>query len=82
MRHRFNSAKHRCDVDQHFCRRSAMHAAASVERLAPQLVAVELDQFGSLSLVVRANFLSSGSVRGCCAWQRSHLQAASASDLP
>jgi hypothetical protein len=33
----------------------------------------------SLSLVVRVEPLSSGSVRGCCAWQRSCFQAASAS---
>ena len=33
---------------------------ASVERLAPQIAAVELDQFGSLSLVVRAFNMSQG----------------------
>jgi hypothetical protein len=51
------------------------------ERLAPQFAAVELDHFGSLSLVVRVEPPIAGSVRGGCAWQRSYLQATQSSEV-
>ena len=44
-----NSARAACFSSDAKC------GLASVERLAPQFAAVELDQFGSLSLVVRVD---------------------------
>jgi hypothetical protein len=54
---------------------------AGRERLAPQVVAVELDQFGSCRLSSALTFLTSVG-RTADSQTCSYLQAASASDLP